>query len=69
MDCVIENNICDEPESTSSSNNCNTLDSWITNIFTTSTPNKEFEQIRDNTPSDTKCLSTSSFTSSTVVYE
>jgi len=66
MDCAIENNICDEPEPSSSSNNCNTLDSWITNITTTSTPNKEFEQIRDNTLSDTKCLSASSFTSSTL---
>lgn len=62
-DDTIENNICDEPEPTSSSNNCNTLDSWITNISTTSTPNKEFERIRDSTSSDTKCLSASSFTS------
>jgi len=64
-DDTIENNICDEPEPTSSSNNCNTLDSWITNISTTSTPNKKFEQLRDSTPSDTIYLSASSFTSST----
>lgn len=58
--------ICDKPEPTSSSNNCNTLDSWITNTSTTSTINKEFEIIGDSTPSDTKCLSASSFTSSTL---
>lgn len=59
----IENNICDEPEAISSSNNChNMLDSWITNITTTSTPNKE--QIRHSTPSTIRCLSESPSTSS-----
>ncbi|KAL5242659.1 hypothetical protein ACI65C_010069 [Semiaphis heraclei] len=67
-DDTIENNICDEPEPTSSSNNCNTLDSWITNISnisnisTTSTPIRKFER----SSSETKCLSASSFTSSTL---
>ncbi|KAL4107253.1 hypothetical protein QTP88_017633 [Uroleucon formosanum] len=59
----IENNICDEPEAISSSNNChNMLDSWITNITTTSTPNKE--RIRHSTPSTIRCLSESPSTSS-----
>jgi len=38
------------------------LDSWITNITTTSTPNKE--RIKDSTPSTIRCLSESPSTSS-----
>jgi len=65
-DNAIENNICDEPEPISSSNNCNMLDSWITNITTTSTPKKRIEEIRDSTPSDKNCSSSTLSNTSTM---